>query len=80
MHADVIALSGLFWPQQKMSPELRRAHVWSRPAATATTLSKFCVQLLQMVEVVHVVEQEVAAQTFTGTFLVHVAEYWYDWP
>jgi hypothetical protein len=80
VHADVIALSGLFWPQQKMSPELRRAHVWSRPAATATTPSKFCVQLLQVVEVVHKVEQEVAAQTFSGTFLVQAAEYWYDWP
>jgi hypothetical protein len=38
------------------------------------------VQLLQVVEVVHEVEQEVAAQTFSGTFLVQAAEYWYDWP
>jgi hypothetical protein len=63
-----------------MSPELRRAHVWSRPAATATASTKFCVQLLQLVVEVQLEEQEVVAQTSTGTFFVQAAENWYDWP
>jgi hypothetical protein len=73
-HAEEIALSAtLFCPQHQMSPEMRRAQVWSRPAATATASTKFCVQLLQAVEEVQDVEQALVAQTFTGVFLVQIA-------